>query len=315
MTQQDQRKKTRPAQGSFGPAQHTRGKPIAGQKCELREPRFHQQTVEHRQHSRFEHLVGDRLGPQPERRADEHQQRQRHRSHLKRPPIQVTGDVDRQPRARNGRQDDEKRHQHHRGQVKMPRDTVAETVSGEQRRDQKEKRPRSQQRRFHEFPAEDRLRRHGQREQEGRFAIAEEIGVADHQIAEQQQNEQEGEQKKHQPLDQQCSETGEVRDEFQSPAKQPEGQHDVADDEKADQGGEQAGLFAEVLHPAPRLQRVDADQQAERRGEPRTGARLTRRGWSLDRDSHDRQCTAAFSPAMLVSCAVSARKLRSSAPS
>ena len=135
VTQEDQRKKPRSAQGSFGPAQHTRGKPIAGQKRELREPRFHQQTVEHRQHSRFEHLVGDRLGPQPERRADEHQQRQRHRSHLKRPPIQVTGDVDRQPRARNGRQDDEKRHQHHRGQVKMPRDTVAEAVSGEQRRD------------------------------------------------------------------------------------------------------------------------------------------------------------------------------------
>ena len=90
VAQQHQPEESGTAQRPFRPAQHARGKPIAGQQRELREPRFHQQPVEHRQHAGLEHFVSDWLGLKPERHADEGQNCQTDRRHLKRAPVQET---------------------------------------------------------------------------------------------------------------------------------------------------------------------------------------------------------------------------------
>ena len=141
MTQQDQREKSRATQRPFRPLQHAGRKPVAGEQRELGEPRFHQQTVQHSQHARFEHFVADRLGPQPERRADQHQDRQTNRGDLNGAPVQITRHVHRQPRAGDRRQDDEKRDQYRGRRIEMPGHMVGQTVSAQQRRDQKEERP------------------------------------------------------------------------------------------------------------------------------------------------------------------------------
>ena len=238
VTQQDQREKCGPAPRSFRPLQHAGGQPVAGEQRELREVRFHQETVQHGQHARLEHFVGNRLGFQPPRGNDEHEYRQGNRSHLKGAAVQIARHVHGQPRARDRRQDDEKRDQYHRGRIEMPRHMVRQTVSGQQRRDEEEECPRRQQRRFHQFPAKNNLRRQGQRQQKSRFTVLEEVGIVDDQIAEQEEHEQKSEQKKHQSFNQQRAESREIRNESQSLAKQPEGQHGVADDEKDDQRGE-----------------------------------------------------------------------------
>ena len=71
----------------------------------------------------------------------------------------------------------------------MPRHPADQPESNQQRRDQKQEGPRRQNDRFDEFPTEDRLRGDGQREEERRFAIAKQVGVGYHQIAQEQQAE------------------------------------------------------------------------------------------------------------------------------
>src|SRR5437667_4684829 len=146
----------------------------------------------------------------------------------------------------------------------MPRHPVGKAVGGEQWRNQKEERPRREQGGLDQFPTENDLRRHRQRQQKSGLAIAEQVRVADDQVAEQQEHKEKREQQEQQPFHQQGTQTREMRDdELQTDAKQPEGQRHVADDEKADQGGEQARAFANALDPPPRLQGVDAKQQRE----------------------------------------------------
>ena len=65
-----------------------------------------------------------------------------------------------------------------------------EAISGKERGDQKDKSPRCKEERFKKLPAKDRLGGEGQGEQESRFAIAEEIGVIDDQITQEEEAEQ-----------------------------------------------------------------------------------------------------------------------------
>ena len=99
----------------------------------------------------------------------------------------------------------------------MPRHATHVSVSREQRRDQKQKRPRRQQRGLDELPLEDRARAHRLRQQKGGLPVAKEIGIADHQVAQQQQDEQKGEQQEHQPLGQRGAESREARNETTQP--------------------------------------------------------------------------------------------------
>src|SRR2546423_11250912 len=104
----------------------------------------------------------------------------------------------------------------------MPAHIVRQTVGRQQWRNQKQKSPRRQQRRFHELPTKDRLRRYRQRHQKNRLAVPEQVGVADDKVAEQQQHEQKSGQKKKQPLDQERAQSREGSPKPQALAEQPQ---------------------------------------------------------------------------------------------
>ena len=145
----------------------------------------------------------------------------------------------------------------------MPRHIAHQPEGDEQRRDEKQKRPRREDHGLDEFPVEDGLRGDRQRQEKRRFAITEKIGVADNQIAQQQQRKQKCEQGVKQAFRQHRAEAGKFGDELQSVIKQLKRQHEITDHERADDAGEQAGLFAHGEQPPPTVDGVHAQQQEQ----------------------------------------------------
>src|SRR5439155_21629725 len=148
--------------------------------------------------------------------------------------------------------------------VEMPHDVLDQTVSRQQRRDQEQKRPRREQRRFDEFPLEDRLRRERQREQKAGFAIPKKVRVADDQIADQQKQKQKREQQKEQPFHKKRSDSRKLPDKAQANVKQPKCHDEITGDKKRNHCRQQTRLLPHSFEPPPTRKQIDPQQQRQR---------------------------------------------------
>ena len=155
----------------------------------------------------------------------------------------------------------------------MPRHAAHQPERHQQRRDEKHERPRRQQGGLDEFPAEYGLFRHRQRQQEDRLTVAEQVGIADDEIAQQQQPEQKRKQHIHEPLRQHRAEAGKLGNEPHPVEEQLERQEQIAGEKERDETGEQPRLFAHGQQPPPTVKRVHAHEQPER-GRRATGFEL-----------------------------------------
>src|SRR5208282_1971248 len=187
VAQQHQREKCRAAQDALGPLQHGRRQPVARQKRKHGESRLGEQQIERLQRALVEQLVVNRLGLPPKRRHRQQNDGRPNHGDLKTAPVQKSPHPNRQNRAQHARQHDKQCDEHQRRQIEMPGHSAQQTKRREQRRNQKNKRPRRQHRGFDEFPVENGPGRNRQRQQKRRLPVAEQIGVADDEVAQQQQ--------------------------------------------------------------------------------------------------------------------------------
>src|ERR1019366_4361357 len=215
-----------------------------------------------------------------------------------------------QNRAQHARQHDKQCDEHQRHRIEMPWHSAQQTKRREQRRNQKNKRPRRQHRGFDEFPAENGLGRNRQRQQKRRLPIAEQICVADDEVAQQQQREQKCEQHIHQPLRKHRTQAWKFRYESQPVIEQPERHDEITGQEQRDDAGKQPRLIASGQKPPPALKRVDAHEQPQRRGYRfgfRFGHRMKIAANVFERNfSVDIHCSSMYKTAMLAKDMVAA---------
>lgn len=263
MTHQNQEEEARQGHNAFTPLNDAGGEPIAGQKRKLREARFDEQLVEHFQDASLQKVVGRGLRLPPGTGQDRQQPQADEGSDLKTAPVQIAGELNREPGTGDSRQGDEKRDQDQGDDVEMPRDTARQPKRSQQRSDQEQKRPRGKQRRFDEFPAKNGLRRNRHRQQKVGFTIAEKVCVTDNQVTQEEQCKQKCEEDVEQSLSQHSSQAGKRRDELEALEKQAERQNEVTGEKKQNDRGEQARLVADGFKPPPMLQPVDLQQQEQ----------------------------------------------------
>ena len=108
--------------------------------------------------------------------------------------------------------------------------------------------------------------RNRQGQQERGFAIAKKIGVADDEVAQQQEDKQECEQEKQEALGENCAEAGKAGDELKAEMEQGIGEHKIARDEKHDDAGKQPRLLAHGLKPAQSGLPMNAHEQPKGSG-------------------------------------------------
>ena len=140
----------------------------------------------------------------------------------------------REPGARHTREHDEQRHEAADHRIEMPIHAMHPAVGQQQRRDEEEEGPGGQCDRFDKLPAEDRLRRDGQGEEEVRLPVAEEVRVADHQVAQQEQAEEAGEEQEQHALDEQSAQARKARQEAQTLEEQAIGHDGIPHQEDGD---------------------------------------------------------------------------------
>ena len=253
------------ARDAFGPLQHGRGKPVAGEEREQGETGFGEQPVQRLQRPLVQQLVVHGIGFPPEGDEGEQNDREEHQHHLKIPAVQMPADDDGEPRTQHAWQHHEDADEHGGERIKMPGDVAHQPKGHEQRRDQKQKGPGGQHHRFDEFPAEDGFVAHRQGQQKGRLPVFEQIRVRDDEVAQQQQGKEKGKQRIEQAFREHRTQAGEFGHEFQSVIKQLKRQRQIGHEEQADDGGEQAGLFADRQQPPPAVDEVHPQQQQEQR--------------------------------------------------
>ena len=264
MAEQNQQEEDGRRQRPFGPLHHAGGKPKTGQPRPFGKTGALEQLVQIGQNAGVQRVVRQDFGPEPDAQERQEHGHGDHGQDLKRAPVQEARQTQRHPGARHAGQDDEQPDGSDRHHVKMPGHPARQSVSRQQRRDQKKKGPGGEQGGFDEFPAEDGLGRNGQGGQELGFPVAEEIAVADDQVAEEQQHQQEGEEQVEQALDQQRAQGRKIVDELETPRKEQEGKDLVTHHEQPDRQRQESRGLMHGFQTPPGLEEIDARQQEER---------------------------------------------------
>ena len=128
--------KTGESERAFGPLQNAGGKPVAGQKRELREAGFLEELVKDGEDAGFEHFVADGLGTPVKGGEGQSTDGHHEGGDLEGAAIQVAGEVQREPGTGHPGQHDEEQNQQQGDRIKMPGDVARQAERDEQRRDQ-----------------------------------------------------------------------------------------------------------------------------------------------------------------------------------